>query len=339
MKVSVVMPCFNRETVVAETIRCLLAQTRQPDEIIAVDDGSTDRTVEVLESFGPRIKILRQPNGGPSAARNAGLSIAKGEYVWFMDSDDIASLNKLEDQIEVLERERADIGLCPWIRGGFKLGRFEPESTVLQQYSIPRSDTLAAVLLSDWSTILQSALFRRDFLLKLGGFDESYVIAEDTLLFVQCSCLGARVVHTPNSMVLYRTNGPTQLTKGGSTSERRTIDWIRYLLAGRAACVNSGREDPLSRLTYRLRLWSASVDLKRFDTAFARSLGAEAACLLTQRRPPLGYSATKRLNQSLMGLRRRFQGGKDHPSYACGSLTSAQVKLIRELGYSVDTTA
>ncbi len=61
-RISVIIPCYNRATVVAETIRCVLGQTLPADEIIAVDDGSTDNTVEVLESFGSRVKIIRQQN-------------------------------------------------------------------------------------------------------------------------------------------------------------------------------------------------------------------------------------------------------------------------------------
>ncbi len=86
---SVIIPAYNRADLIGQTLDSVLAQSFRDFEIIVVDDGSTDNTVEALSAYAGRIKLLRQENQGPSAARNHGLRHAAGEYVAFLDSDDL----------------------------------------------------------------------------------------------------------------------------------------------------------------------------------------------------------------------------------------------------------
>lgn len=88
-KVSVIIPTYNRAHCVGEAIDSVLAQDPPADEVIVIDDGSTDSTPQVLEGYGDRITVIRQANGGAGAARNAGLRQAKGEWITFADSDDL----------------------------------------------------------------------------------------------------------------------------------------------------------------------------------------------------------------------------------------------------------
>ena len=87
-RISVIIPNFNREALIGETVSNLLDQTLPPSEIIVVDDGSTDKSVDVIHAFGDKVELIRQANQGPGAARNAGLKIATGEFIQFQDSDD-----------------------------------------------------------------------------------------------------------------------------------------------------------------------------------------------------------------------------------------------------------
>src|SRR4029450_2117030 len=118
MKISVIIPNYNRASTVTETIENMLRQSHQPDEVIVVDDGSTDKSREVIREFGQRGRLVGQSNQGPAAARNAGLEVASGEFVQFMDSDDVASLNKLELQLDALTHTGAELADWPWVRWG-----------------------------------------------------------------------------------------------------------------------------------------------------------------------------------------------------------------------------
>ena len=98
--VSVIIPNYNYEKFIAETIESVLSQTYKNVEIIVVDDGSKDKSLEVLEKFGDKIRVIQQKNAGVSAARNHGVSFSKGEFIAFLDADDVWLPEKLERQIE-----------------------------------------------------------------------------------------------------------------------------------------------------------------------------------------------------------------------------------------------
>ena len=101
--VSVVIPTYNRAELLELTIQSILGQTLRPLEIIIVDDGSTDNTAEVCARYGPIVRYMCQRNGGVSAARNAGIRAARGEWIAFCDSDDLWVDNKLELQLAAIE--------------------------------------------------------------------------------------------------------------------------------------------------------------------------------------------------------------------------------------------
>jgi len=103
--VSVIIPTYNAEHFVDEAIRSALGQTYRPGEILVVDDGSTDRTVEKVREFGPRLRLLRQDHAGAGAARNLGVMYATGRYIAFLDADDIWTPTKLSRQMEILQQD------------------------------------------------------------------------------------------------------------------------------------------------------------------------------------------------------------------------------------------
>ena len=103
-RVSVVIPVYNRADLIRETLESVLAQTYRDLEVIVVDDGSTDETPEVLASYAhdTRVRVIQQTNQGEGAARNTGVRAARGEYVAFVDSDDVWRPDKLERQVAIL---------------------------------------------------------------------------------------------------------------------------------------------------------------------------------------------------------------------------------------------
>jgi glycosyltransferase involved in cell wall biosynthesis len=110
-RVSCVVPVCNGERFLGEALDSILAQTHLPTELIVVDDGSTDRSQEIAESYGDRVVLLRQPNRGPAAARNRGIRAARGELLAFLDADDLWHPAKLDRQVAFL-RAHPEVDLC-----------------------------------------------------------------------------------------------------------------------------------------------------------------------------------------------------------------------------------
>jgi glycosyltransferase involved in cell wall biosynthesis len=102
--VSVIIPTYNGSEFIAEAIESVLRQTRPPEEVVVVNDGSTDDTAQVIMRFGKRVRYLEQPNRGVAAARNTGLAEARGRYVALLDHDDVCEEDRLRRQCEALQR-------------------------------------------------------------------------------------------------------------------------------------------------------------------------------------------------------------------------------------------
>jgi hypothetical protein len=113
MSVSVVIPCYNRAHLIGRSIQSALGQTVVPDEIIVVDDGSTDGSAAVARTFGSRMRVIEQENAGAAAARNRGIAAASGEWIAFLDSDDEWHPEKLQRQLAAAARfPRARLVFC-----------------------------------------------------------------------------------------------------------------------------------------------------------------------------------------------------------------------------------
>jgi glycosyltransferase involved in cell wall biosynthesis len=179
--ISVIIPTFNREAFLAEAIQSVLDQDylfglseQGLYEILVIDDGSTDSTRKIVNSFEGKIKYHFQENKGISAARNFGLSIARGKYIAFLDSDDLWEKEKLKIQINFLENN-PKARLCyteeTWIRRGV---RVNPKRKHRKYSGWIFDKVLPLCLLS-----LSSVLFRRELFEEIGVFDEELPVCED----------------------------------------------------------------------------------------------------------------------------------------------------------------
>lgn len=132
MCISVIIPTFNRGYCLAEAIRCLIAQTLRPEEIIVVDDGSTDDTEAVAAAFSGDVRYIRQENLGLPAARNTGLRSATKKYVLFLDSDDLLAYPSTLMEMAAAAEARPDVGavVSGWsevnMQDGREMHRFAP---------------------------------------------------------------------------------------------------------------------------------------------------------------------------------------------------------------------
>ncbi len=187
LMISCVIPTYNREELVVRALESVFAQTRQPDEIVIVDDGSTDRTEEALREYADRVRYVRQENAGGGAARNTGVENATGDWIAFLDSDDLWIDDHVERIAAAIQATsgRANYYFDDMIRPS---GESEVMLWELAEFSIDGAyeftdDATEWVMLPRQPLMLQSAVFHRRRYLDSGGLDESLVRRHDTHLF------------------------------------------------------------------------------------------------------------------------------------------------------------
>ncbi len=204
--ITCVVPVFNGERYLAETIDSILAQTHQPLEILVIDDGSTDATPTVVAGFGSRVQYVRQENVGEAAARTRGLSMAQTEFVAFIDADDLWHPEKLARQMQRLQ-ERAKIDLCFTRFRNFWIPELRVEE---QRY---RGQPLSQAQ-SGWST--STLLARRSVFTRFGNFtdDRAYTPGSESMIwFLRAVKAGAAVEVLPDILMyrrLHSTNASRQ---------------------------------------------------------------------------------------------------------------------------------
>jgi glycosyltransferase involved in cell wall biosynthesis len=324
--ISVIVPVYNRADLLPETLRCLLAQTVPADEVIVVDDGSTDGTGDVAAGFGPPVKVIRQANAGPGVARNRGLAEARGDFIHFFDSDDIPALNKQESQLKALIDSGADVVMSPWVKGSFVHSGFMLENHVYQLKGLPSSNLIKR-LLTDWSIVVQSCLFRRSLLDKTQGFPPELFVGEDQLLFLRALLVDAKVVHAPDTLTLYRAdNSLTKLSGKGVGEAFKLKNWAKFLLMSRKECQVFNIE-PAKWRGYQQRVWAAARDLQSLrDDAEAASIRNQLLEILQGTHTRLFFWRAW-LAQKYGGLQQRLSGRRGPGSFRMGAMTTEQWKL------------
>lgn len=184
-RVSVVIPAYRATRTIGRAIDSLLAQTRRPQEILVIDDGSPDDLAAVLAAYGEQVRLHRQPNGGAASARNRGLDLATGELIAFLDADDYWEPHKLQRQLTVLERH-PEIGLIA--------SHFYQEPPGSRRYAdpLPSSYLFDRVLSSRGTDALRvarriwtSTVVVRRSVLGDKRFDTSLPTAEDVDLWIR----------------------------------------------------------------------------------------------------------------------------------------------------------
>lgn len=325
--ISTIIPSYNREGLIAETLRSVLSQSRPPLEIIVVDDGSTDGSVDVIQSFGKDVRLIRQENRGAGAARNRGLQEATGDYVHFMDSDDLSSLNTYECQLHALESTGADVAYGPWIKTQLEDDSCVTQPVVIQQQPLPEQPGLSDWVARGWVTVFQPCLFRRDLIDSLGGYREDLKPTEDSELLFRIGKSGARLVHTPETLVVYRVHPEGQVSVANESD--RTRDWLKYLsvIQGHIA------EDPeIRELTRR------SFEFQILDATTYIASKSDSACEpeILSRVPwstRVAHSVAKPGRRVLSKLRRKRYGDNYMPALGVERVNENHKRLIHELGY------
>jgi len=188
--VSIVVPVYNSEAFLRETLESIFALEYEPFEVIVVDDGSTDGSGAIARSF-PAVRYLRQENRGPAAARNAGIAVAEGEFVAFVDSDDLVLPHKLSVQVGYLLEHPEVTGV---------MGR--------QVWITPPPNAVRDRVWGDLDGVQPlSMVIRRQPLLDVGCFDPALRVAEDTDLLVRLREHGYEFLVLPDVVMRRRYHG------------------------------------------------------------------------------------------------------------------------------------
>jgi glycosyltransferase involved in cell wall biosynthesis len=226
--ISVVIPLYNKEGQIEKTLRTVLLQTYQNFEIVVVDDGSTDRSVEIVTTMGDkRIRLIHQQNAGVSAARNRGIAEAKGEFVALLDADDEWKRDYLATQMRLVERYpqcdvfatnyefRNEYGdVVPTIIRGLL---FDGQTGVLSNYFEVASNSNPPL----WTSAVMA---RKSALESVGGFPVGIVSGEDLLTWARLACR-YKIAWTRESMAIYFTP-TTGITRKESKDLKVTKDAV-----------------------------------------------------------------------------------------------------------------
>lgn len=248
--VSILIPAFNAQEWIADTLRSAIGQTWDRKEIIIVDDGSTDRTLDVARQFeSDYVKVFTQKNGGAAAARNKAFSLSQGDYVQWLDADDLLALDKIAKQMKAIGDSSSKLTLLSGAWGQF-------------MYRYDRAKFVSSALWSDLSPVdwlirkmgqnihMQTAtwLVSRELTEAAGPWDTSLLGDDDGEYFCRVLMASNGVRFVPDAKVYYRAT-PNSLSYIGRSDKKREAQWhsmqlhISYIRSledserVRAACV------------------------------------------------------------------------------------------------------
>ncbi|MEQ9299443.1 MAG: glycosyltransferase family 2 protein [Cyclobacteriaceae bacterium] len=212
MSVSVIIPVKNRSRLIGATLDSIFGQSLVPDEVILVDDHSEDDLMEAISPFQEKVRLIQSEGYGPGAARNVGFRNCSGNFVQFFDSDDLMNATKIETQVEALVQSNASIAYGPFVLAEeMAENTWKQLDVFIQAKPLPSELSLLDLTLRGWCSIFQACLFRREILERAGSWREDIMTHEDLDYWIKISTLKPRMIHTPDSLVVYR-NHSTQIT-------------------------------------------------------------------------------------------------------------------------------
>lgn len=266
-RVSVVMPCLNSAEHVRSAIASVQAQTLEAFELLVIDNGSTDRTTEIVQSVqDSRIRLLHQPEPGVSHARNLGIAAAQAKLLAFLDSDDRWHPDFLLRMAAELEAHpEAVLAYCGWQNVGLPGARGAP--FIPADYEGSRK---MLSLLEGCRWPIHACLTYRELVLQAGGFDTSLQVGEDYLLWLEISSAG-RIVRVPEVLAQYHHHSGVQATKDRGRAAIDTFRAKRKFLQNQTALANYFSRNDIERSTWGLLLRDANELYWRGDLDGARN--------------------------------------------------------------------
>lgn len=215
-KLSVIIPAYNGEKFLAETLDCALNQTLKDVQLVIVNDGSTDSTADIIADYAKKhdnILSISQPNSGVSAARNNGIKNASGEYLLFLDTDDVFTPDSFELMCNKLDETGADIAICRVQRFGYGGEEFNP---IVDEFTKDNSlDCYDKRLL--WNFLVSNKCYRTEWLKKTGVEFPALRYSEDGAFFMQAVYHFPKITGVHGAVFRYRRHTPAE---GSSVTQR-----------------------------------------------------------------------------------------------------------------------
>jgi glycosyltransferase involved in cell wall biosynthesis len=203
-KISVITPCYNSERFLQQTISSVLEQTLSPFEMIVVDDGSTDNSALIAESLGSQVRVIRQENQGESVARNVGIAEAKGDYLAFLDADDLLERGALEAMSRAVSLQPGSVALM-----GFAWFECDPSRPTMVK--MPEAGGFFPRIIKTNFGPPHTWLVPRELAVQVGGFDADLRWFEDWEFWTRIALTGAPLVTVPHLGAFYRQHSNSQL--------------------------------------------------------------------------------------------------------------------------------
>ena len=216
--VSIIIPCHNSKRFLAETLESAFAQSYPHTEIIAIDDGSTDGTAELIRSYTDRLRAEFGPNRGVSAARNRGTVLARGEFIQYLDADDMLTRDAIARRVAALQHSGVDVAYSDWER----LVEIQPSQFKLGQQVVRRIEDVhpnlqIALITSFWAPPA-AITYRRSIVGKIGGWKEWLPIIQDARFLQDAGLVGGRFIYVPGVGGRYREHLGASLSRRSDTA-------------------------------------------------------------------------------------------------------------------------
>ena len=217
---SIIIPAYNSAKTIERTLASVFVQDYPNLEIIVVNDGSTDNTEQVLKKYADKIKYYYQTNAGVSIARNLGFEKSSGEYIQYLDADDLLAEGKISKQIQAIEESEADVAYGDWMR--FTENDFVYKELEMVEREMALRPEIE--LITDFWTPLAALLYTRTIANKIGGWNTALPVIQDARYALDAAIHQAKFIYTPGVMGYYRVH------ETGSLSTRNRFNFMNDCL-------------------------------------------------------------------------------------------------------------
>ena len=280
---SIVIPLYNKEKYIQKTLESVLNQIYSNFEIIIVDDGSKDKSCEIVESINDtRIRLIRQENGGPSSARNRGIKEAKGRFIAFLDADDDWSTKKLEKQYE-LHTRNPDI---TWSCSGYKVLGGIKERVVSYVKEGVLEDAIDVIVdgMSIWTStvVIRKDVFENERLL----FNEEISRSEDIEVWYKLACSYPRIGYIQEQLAIYNVKIDGSLTGTAMDKEDFSTLSLATRLEKELNSIEHNRKEKLEKKIDQLiqgwiiGVWRDKKDFSKYNETFLPFIGIKLLNIL-----------------------------------------------------------